>query len=83
MNIFRRKETNEQIQKRLLKLNTLPPECVPGIEAQKALDELCTYLLGEDYYIVEPLSNIQGNFLIVEDIERKYRRYRKNGKHFK
>lgn len=83
MKIFKKKESDEDIYKRLLKLNPLPKECIPGIDAQTALDELCTYLLGEDYYIVDPLCNIQGNFVIVQDIERKYRKFKKNGKHFK
>ena len=46
-----------------------------GISAQKAVDELCDYLLGEDYYIVDPLNNTQCNLIIVEDIERKYRKW--------
>ncbi len=38
------------------------------IQAQDALNELCEYLLGKDYYIVDPL----GNAIIVDDIEAKY-----------
>ena len=83
MKIFRKKESDEDIYKRLLKLNSLPKECIPGIDAQTALNELCTHLLGEDYYIVDPLCNTQCNFIIVQDIERKYRKFKKKGKHFK
>ena len=41
-------------------------------EAQEALNELCEYLLGKDYYIVDPLCNAQVNAIIVDDIEAKY-----------
>ena len=37
-------------------------------EAQDALNELCEYLLGKDYYIVDPLCNA----IIVDDIKAKY-----------
>ena len=42
------------------------------IQAQDALNELCEYLLGKDYYIVDPLGNAQVNAIIVDDIEAKY-----------
>lgn len=45
---------------------------------QEALQTLCDYLLGEDYYIVDPVSILQANVIIVEDILRKYsKRFRK------
>ena len=50
----------------------------PSLDAQKAIDFLCDYLLGEDYYIVNPLSTSQANCEIVHDILYKYsRKYRK------
>jgi len=43
-----------------------------------AIQTLVKYLLGEDYYIVDPVNGEQGNAIIVDDILRKYsRKYRK------
>ena len=42
------------------------------IQAQEALNELCKYLLGEDYYVVDPLGPTQVNAIIVGDIKGKY-----------
>lgn len=54
--------------------NMFPPE----LNAQKALDFLQQYLLGEDWYIVNPLSTGQANCEVVHDILYKYsRKYRK------
>ena len=33
---------------------------------------LCQYLLGEDYYIVDPLPPPQADTIIVQDILHKY-----------
>lgn len=50
-------------------------------EAQLAVNVLQEYLLGEDYYIVDPLPNCQANTILVHDILLKYsRRYRKEWK---
>ena len=50
----------------------------PALDAQKALDFLQQYLLGEDWYIVNPLSTGQANCEVVHDILYKYsRKYRK------
>ena len=49
----------------------------PVLEPQKALDFLQEYLLGEDWYIVNPLSTGQANCEVVHDILYKYsKRYR-------
>ena len=46
-------------------------------EAQLAVNVLQEYLLGEDYYVVDPLPNCQANTIIVHDILLQYsRRYR-------
>lgn len=42
------------------------------MEAQAAVNELCDYLLGEKWYIVDPVSNIQANAIIVDEIKAKY-----------
>ena len=45
------------------------PESMSG---QEGLDFLMDYILGEDYYIVDPVSNKQGNSIVVADIIRHY-----------
>lgn len=44
----------------------------PAIDAQLAINVLCQYLLGEDYYIVDPLPPPQADTIIVQDILHKY-----------
>ena len=47
---------------------------LPSLTAQKALNELCDYFLGEDWY--EPTGQMHPevvNFSIVEAIESRYR----------
>lgn len=43
------------------------PESMSG---QEGLDFLMDYILGQDYYIVDPVSNKQGNSIVVADIIR-------------
>lgn len=51
---------------------------IPSVPAQEAIHILTNYLLGEDYYIINPLCNEQANAEIVADILYKYsRKYRK------
>ena len=45
------------------------------MEAQKAVDELATYLLGDDYYIVDPVSESQANNIIIDEIKSRYGRF--------
>ena len=59
--------------------NMLPPP----MEAQKAVNFLEKYLLGEDWYIVNPLTTAQANVEIVHNILYKYsRKYRKEYKKY-
>nr|DAL64066.1 MAG TPA_asm: hypothetical protein [Caudoviricetes sp.] len=44
----------------------------PAIDAELAINVLCQYLLGEDYYIEDPLSSPQADTIIVQDILHKY-----------
>ena len=44
----------------------------PPLNAQKAVDLLQTYLLGEDWYIVNPVNVEQGNSQVVHEILLKY-----------
>lgn len=50
------------------------------LEAQEGLDMLCDFILGKDYYIVDPISNRQANVLIVLDIVNKYFREKEHCK---
>lgn len=68
--IFRKKETAQETKERLEKLCK---EGYGGMDAQVAMNELCRYLLGEDWYIADPVNNIQANLIIVYEIERKYK----------
>ena len=72
-----RKETDKEIRDRIRKLCKTDDLCnysEDTMSGQTALNELCDYFLGEDWYIAEPLSNMQVNPIIVYEIERKYRK---------
>ena len=52
--------------------------CPPPMDAQTAVDILCEYLLGEDWYCTLSLGSPQVNTEIVYDILNKYsHRFRK------
>jgi hypothetical protein len=44
------------------------------LTADEALDVLVRELLGENYYIVDPVHSHQANVIIVEDILKKYKK---------
>ena len=44
----------------------------PPLDAQKALDILKDYLLGEDWYVVNPVNTQQCNTQLVYEILEKY-----------
>lgn len=52
-------------------------EIMKPMDPQVALNELCKHLLGEDWHIIDPLSQEQVNMHIVHDIELKYKRVKK------
>ena len=55
--------------------------CAPCLPADTAVNFLCNYLLGEDWYCVMPIHAEQVNTEIVHSILMKYsRRYRKEYK---
>lgn len=55
--------------------------CPPSLPSHLAVDYLCNYLLGEDWYCVMPIHAEQVNTEIVHAILMKYsRRYRKEYK---
>ena len=47
------------------------------LTAEEALDVLTRVLLGEDYYIADPVGGEQANAIIVRDILSRYHRKRK------
>ena len=56
----------------------------PPMEAEKALSFLTDYLLGENWYVVAPLSPKQVNTNIVHEILWKYsKQYRKEYKQYR
>ena len=57
--------------------------CDPPLDSQLALQFLCDYLLGEDWYVVMPESQKQVNSAIVDEILFKYsKQYRKEVKEY-
>ena len=56
----------------------------PPMEDKKALEFLTDYLLGENWYVVDPLSPTQVNTNRVHEILWKYsKRYRKEYKQYR
>lgn len=47
------------------------------LTADEALDILTRELLGDDYYIADPVTGPQGNAIIVRDILSRYKRKHK------
>ena len=43
------------------------------LEAQEAVDKLCYHLLGDDWYIVDPVCCTQANAIIVDEITGRYK----------
>ena len=57
--------------------------CPAPMSAQEALDILTSYLLGDDYYVVNPLNQTQVNAVIAEQILEKYsKKWVKDRDHF-
>jgi hypothetical protein len=48
--------------------------CSPPMKAQTALNELCNFFLGKDWYTVMPMSQEQVNTEIVFEIEESYKK---------
>ena len=45
---------------------------IPTMEGQIAFNEVTNLILGDDYYIVDPITNAQANPIILKDIKDKY-----------
>ena len=69
-----RKETNKEIAERILKLAEPGDYGIfpPPMDAQVALNELCRFFLGDDWYCVLQIHTGQVNTEIVYEIESKY-----------
>ncbi len=80
MIIPKRKETERETFDRLFHLTDMKDYGMfpSPMTAQTAVDELCRFFLGEDWYTVNPISTEQINTEIVYEIERKLNRYRKD-----
>lgn len=78
MHIFQ-KETKEDTFNRLFLLTNRKDYGIfpPPMNAQVALNELCRFLLGEDWHSANPVSQGQINTEIVYEIERKMNRHKK------
>ena len=63
------------------------PKRLYELEAQKAVNILADHFLGEKWYIVDPVCNIQANAIIVYEIMRHYpnpkwpRKWKTRGEH--
>ena len=71
------KESEKDIQDRINSLsdNTEDKSMnMNSISDQKTLNEICDHLLGDNWYIVDPISASQANSQIVYEIENKYKR---------
>lgn len=70
-----KKETNEDIANRILKLAKPGDYGIfpPPMDAQVAVNELCRFFLGEDYWTIVN-NNEQANTEIVYEIECNYKR---------
>lgn len=71
-----KKEKPNEVYDRIFKLtNGKDYGLFPApMKAQVALNELCRYFLGEDWFSVNPISQEQINTEIVCEIESKYGR---------
>lgn len=75
-NILKSRESDEERVKRLRAL-CKDVDCGffnPPMDAQVALIEICNYLLGENWYVVDPVSQEQVNTQIVYEIEKRYKK---------
>ena len=71
------KESEKDIQDRISSLsdNTEYQSMnMNSISDQKTLNEICDHLLGDNWYIADPISASQANSQIVYEIEKKYKK---------
>lgn len=77
VNRIRLIEQNPQGNEKLLNEEFPNILSYPSISAEDALNELCDFFLGEDWYSEWTAGAKQTNFDIVESIERKFPRRRR------
>lgn len=72
---FKKTETEKEIKERILNLCKEGDYGIiaPPMDAQVALNELCRFFLGEDWYTTVAINQEQINTEIVYEIEMKYR----------
>ena len=83
MKLFKIKETDVEMRNRIVGL-AKPIDCgmlPPPMDAQVAMHELTRHLLGDDFYIVNPVNSEQANTEIVYEIESIYKNKRKPKKY--
>lgn len=56
------------------------PKILTPISGQEAFNEVVDWLLGENWYCVDPLSTPQVNALALEEIKMRYKSVNKKGK---
>ena len=78
----RKAETNDEIAQRIWELTDKQDYGMmpPPMKAQVAVDELCRYFLGDDWYSVNPLCGEQINTEVVYEIERKFKKWKARDK---
>lgn len=72
---FKKRETNKKRLERILKLTDGKDYGIfpAPMNAQVAVNELCRYFLGDDWYTSGSISNGQVNTEIVFEIESRYK----------
>ena len=80
--LFRHKETPQETGERLLRLTDGKDYGIfsPPMNAQIAVNELCYFFLGDDWYSPNPISNEQINTEIIYEIERAYIKFNHHAK---
>ena len=78
MKLLRKKETDDEIAGRILKLTDEKDYGIfpPPMNAQVAINELCRYFLGENWYGPGSGSIEQSNTNIVYFIESRLKKYK-------
>lgn len=79
--MFMTKKKEEKIRNRIFNLTDKKDYGIfpPAMDAQTAVNELCRYFLGDDWYTVT-MATAQVNTEIVYEIEMKYKGKRKSGR---
>lgn len=77
-NLVTRKESDDEMRDRILELSYSDDDygiIAPPIDNGTALNELCRFFLGDDWYSVGAIHNEQVNTEMLYEIERRYSKY--------